>query len=217
MIVHLLMSRYLGEAFSSTAYTVNVYVVPGELALRLTRFTRGDILAGKGPRIHCSFKQAHQRKSSSTDATVGRKKKQPAQTSGAAAAKAKTDGNSARGPGAAGPSRLPHMLSNALAQKKRTYEYVEASEEDEKETVHDLVDHIDDAEEDFTNALRMIDEEPSDAESSGDEDEGGGDWEYSWRTSTGTSKKRKVSLPTKGPSKQANKRDLDDDVISLSD
>ncbi|KAF9235619.1 P-loop containing nucleoside triphosphate hydrolase protein [Melanogaster broomeanus] len=61
LIVHLLVSRYLGEAFSSTAYTVNVYVIPGELALRLTRFPRADIVNGKGPRIQCSFKR-HTRK-----------------------------------------------------------------------------------------------------------------------------------------------------------
>ena len=202
LIVHLLLSRYLGEAFSSTAYTVNVYIVPGELALRLTRFTRADILAGKGPRIHCSFRRPQRRKSSWTDATAGRKKKQAAQTNGAAVVKAKPEVDDARMPGAAGPSRLPHLLGNTLAKKKRPYEVVEPSEDEEE--IDELEDDLDEA-------------PPSDAESSGDGDgEGGGDWEYSLRPSTGTSKKRKVSFPLRGPLKHANKRDLDDEVISLS-
>jgi len=208
LIVHLLVSRHLGEAFSSTAYSVNVYIVPGELAIRLTRFTRAEILAGKGPRIHCSFRR-QRRRNSSLDTAAGRKKKQAVQTNGAAAVvNPKTGMHDARVPGAAGPSRLPHPLGNAPEKKKRPYEYVEASEVDE--------DGVDDEGEDFEEAIRMIDEAPpSDAESSEDGG-GGGDWEYSLRPPTGTSKKRKVSLPFKGPSKQANKRDLDDDVISLS-
>lgn len=211
LIVHLLLSRYLGEAFSSTAYNVNVYVVPGELALRLTRFARADIVAGKGPRIHCSFRRGNQRRSSCTNATAGKKKKQPARASGATAGKTKTEA-----PGAAGPSRLPNLLSNGLA-KKRPYEYVEPSEDDGEEEIDELADDVEDEVEDFTTAIRAIDEAPpSDADSSGDEDGGGGgDWEYSLRSSMGTAKKRKMSLPHKGPSKQANKRDLDD-VVSLS-
>ncbi|KAH0834694.1 P-loop containing nucleoside triphosphate hydrolase protein [Lanmaoa asiatica] len=194
LIVHLLVLRYLGEAFSSTAYTVNVYIIPGELALRLTRFTRADILAAKGPRIHCSFRR-HKRRSSATDATAGKKRKQPAQT------KLKIGADDVRAPGAAGPSRRPHTQDSALAEKKRPHEYVEAFEEDEEE-IDELADDIDDAEEDFTNAIRMVDEAPpSDAESSEDGDAGDG-WEYSLRRS---SKKRKLL-----------KRDLDDEVISLS-
>ncbi|KAG1730305.1 P-loop containing nucleoside triphosphate hydrolase protein [Suillus lakei] len=57
LIVQMLVLRYLEEAFSSTAYTVNVYVAPGNQALRLTRFTREDIINGGGPRIQCSFRR----------------------------------------------------------------------------------------------------------------------------------------------------------------
>lgn len=57
LIVQMLVLRYLEEAFSSTAYTVNVYVAPGNQALRLTRFTREDIVNGGGPRIQCSFRR----------------------------------------------------------------------------------------------------------------------------------------------------------------
>lgn len=174
---------------------MNVYVVPGELCLRLTRLTRNDILTGKGPRIHCSFRR-RQQKFSVADTTAVKKRKQPA-------------------PAVAGPSRLSLPQEIPPAKKKRPYEYVEASEEDEDE-IDGSVDDFDNGEEDFTNAIRAIDEAlPSDAESSED-GEGGGDWEYSLRPSIGTSKKRKVSLPVKGPSKQVNKRNLDEDVISLS-
>lgn len=209
LIVHLLVSRYLGEAFSSTAYSVNVYIVPGELALRLTRFTRADILAGKGPRIHCSFRRQRQR-NSSLDSAEGRKRKEPAQTNSAAAVvNPKIGMHDARVLGAAGPSRLPRPLGDAFEKKKRPYEYVEASEEDEND--------MDDEGEDFVNAIRMIDEAPSsDAESSEDGDGGGGDWEYSLRPPRGKSKKQNVNPPLKGPSKQAKERNLDDDVISLS-
>jgi ATP-dependent DNA helicase Q1 len=61
LIVQMLVLRYLEEAFSSTAYTVNVYVAPGNQALRLARFTREDIVNGGGPRIQCSFRR-HGRK-----------------------------------------------------------------------------------------------------------------------------------------------------------
>ena len=220
LIVHLLLSRYLGEAFASTAYSVNVYIIPGELAIRLTRFTRADILAGKGPRIHCAFRR-HQRRCSATDATAGKKRKKPVQTNSTTSVnKAMIKVDDARVPMAAGPSRLPHLQDNARAKKKRPYEYIEASEEDEGE-VDELVDDIDDGGEDFTHAIRMIDAAlPSDVESSedGDGDVGGGgdwNWEYSLRPSMGT-KKRKVSLPPKGPSKQANERDSDVEVIALS-
>lgn len=214
LIVHLLVSRYLGEAYSSTAYTVNVYIIPGELALQLTRFTRADILAGKGPRIHCSFRR-HHRRSSATDMTASKKRKQPAQTNHANAVKAKIKVDDAQVPGAAGPSRWPHLQENALAKQKTLDQYVDVPGEDEEE-IDELADDIDDGGEDFTKAIRLIDEAPpSDAESSED-GAGIGDWEYSLRPSTGMSKKRKVSLPPKGPSKQASERWLDAEVISLS-
>lgn len=71
LIVQMLVLRYLEEAFSSTAYTVNVYVAPGNQALRLTRFTREDIVNGGGPRIQCSFRR-HGRKVKSKKTTFDR-------------------------------------------------------------------------------------------------------------------------------------------------
>jgi len=147
---------------------------------------------------------------------VGTKKKKPAQVA-SVKTKTKTEVDRARRPPPAGPSRLPDLLHNMPAKKKRPYEYVEASEDDEEE-IEELVDDMDDEGEDFTTAMRMIDDASSDAQSSEDEDGQGddGDWEYSLRSSAGTSKKRRVSVPSKGPSKRANKRDSDDEVISLA-
>ncbi|KAG9311882.1 ATP-dependent DNA helicase [Chiua virens] len=212
LIVHLIVTRYLKEAFSSTAYAVNVYVVPGELALRLTRFTRADILAGKGPRIHCSFKRHHRRVPSTTD---GKKRKQPAKNKDANAMEVEDVHVSAP---PAGPSRLPQDSVLAIAKRKRPYEYVEPDDEvKDEEEVDELAGDIEDGEpgDDFTAALRVIDEAPSsDADSS--EDELGKGWEFSLWPLKGPSKKRRVSSPLNGPSKPARKPDLDADVISLS-
>ena len=53
--MHLLLLGYLGESFHSTAYSINVYVTPGQGALRLTRYTREDIESGRGQRIKVTF------------------------------------------------------------------------------------------------------------------------------------------------------------------
>ncbi|KLO09213.1 ATP-dependent DNA helicase [Schizopora paradoxa] len=55
LLVHLLLADYLKESFSSTAYTINVYVQPGPNALRLSRFRREQVEAGQGPRISVTF------------------------------------------------------------------------------------------------------------------------------------------------------------------
>ena len=197
LIVHLLLSRYLKEAFSSTAYTVNVYVEPGELALRLVRFPRADILAGKGPRVHCSFRRHKQRRSSATDATAGRKRKQSA-----------TSKTEARGQPPAGPSLLPY-LAETSAKRKRVYGYVDAEEEEE---IDELADDMEDLEQ-VSRPVRVADDKMGRAGSmeESSEDGDGGEWEYSLRPSVGPWKKQRVSLLAK------DNWDVDADVISLSD
>ncbi|KIJ15140.1 hypothetical protein PAXINDRAFT_180755 [Paxillus involutus ATCC 200175] len=190
LTVQLLVSRYLGEAFSSTAYTVNVYVIPGELALRLTRLTRAEVVHGNGPRIHCSFKR-QTRKGKASAAGAGTKRKTAARDGG--------DGGDVSVATVAGSSRPRKRLSlhdpvhpeseeeedrhvPGLAKKKKRL-HAEAGKEDEED-------------EDFTNAIRMVNEaEPSDAES--DVEDGG--WEYSLR-----------------PSKVDKQPYIDSGVISLS-
>ena len=48
--MQLLLTGYLKESFHSTAYAINVYVVPGDNALRLSRWSREDIESGKAPK-----------------------------------------------------------------------------------------------------------------------------------------------------------------------
>ncbi|EIW74415.1 ATP-dependent DNA helicase [Coniophora puteana RWD-64-598 SS2] len=57
LIVHLLNARYLREEFVQTAYSVNVYLAPGQLALMLTGHSKEDVVCGKGRRIECAFRK----------------------------------------------------------------------------------------------------------------------------------------------------------------
>ncbi|KAF8316779.1 ATP-dependent DNA helicase [Clavulina sp. PMI_390] len=62
LIIHLILSKYLKEDFHSTAYAINVYVVLGAQALRLTRLTRERIEVGEGARIAYTFPAAASKK-----------------------------------------------------------------------------------------------------------------------------------------------------------
>ncbi|KDQ10516.1 hypothetical protein BOTBODRAFT_115767 [Botryobasidium botryosum FD-172 SS1] len=55
LIIQLVLLHHLQEEFHSTAYSINVYVSPGSQSARLTRLTKEDVAAGKGPRIECGF------------------------------------------------------------------------------------------------------------------------------------------------------------------
>ncbi|KIK97438.1 hypothetical protein PAXRUDRAFT_31795 [Paxillus rubicundulus Ve08.2h10] len=198
LIVQLLVSRYLGEAFSSTAYTVNVYVIPGELALRLTRLARADVVHGKGPRIHCSFKR-QARKGKASTAGAGTKRKTGARSDG--------DGGDVSVTTVAGSSRPRKRFSldgPAYSESEEEDRHVGSLAKKKKKRLQAEVDEEDD--EDFTHAIRMIDEaEPFDVES--DVEDGG--WEYSLRPP--------VQGALRAPSKKVNETFyIDDDVISLS-
>ncbi|KAG1731628.1 P-loop containing nucleoside triphosphate hydrolase protein [Suillus paluster] len=134
LIVQMLLSQYLKETFLSTAYTVNVYVAPGNQALRLTRFTREDVVNGGGPRIQCSFRK-HGRKAKSKKAALDR------QSPDILELQEDTPG---------GPSQTRKPVP---PRKKRLYEDV--SDPDE-------ADDIDG--EDFTSQMRLVDAEESDAD-----------------------------------------------------
>ncbi|KAJ7487448.1 ATP-dependent DNA helicase [Mycena galericulata] len=57
LLVDLLVKRYLVEKYHSTAYTTVVYLMPGPLALQLTRISRELITAARGaPKIECLFR-----------------------------------------------------------------------------------------------------------------------------------------------------------------
>lgn len=55
LLIHLLLSHYLKEDFHSTAYSINVYLVSGPQAMRLTRLTREAIQSGTGQKIEYTF------------------------------------------------------------------------------------------------------------------------------------------------------------------
>lgn len=77
LLIHLLLSRHFREDFQTTAYSVNVYIIPGSQALRLSRLSRADVEGGKCPKIEHSFlKKTGKRKSLSKPKTGGKGSKQ---------------------------------------------------------------------------------------------------------------------------------------------
>lgn len=181
--MQMLVLRYLAEAFSSTAYTVNVYVAPGNQALRLTRFNREDVVSGRGPRIQCSFRRLG-RKSRSKKVAVDR------QSPGIFGLQEEVS---------AGPSRI---LNAAPPRKKRLYEDVSDPDDQDADEI-----------EDFTNQIRMIDAEESDAD-----DDDGVDWAYSLRPPQPTKKRRTSGENAKEIPARLNRGMMSDEheVISLS-
>ena len=77
LLIHLLLSKHFKEDFQTTAYSVNVYIIPGSQALRLSRLSRSDVKGGKCPKIEHSFlKKGGKRKSLSKSKTGGKGSKQ---------------------------------------------------------------------------------------------------------------------------------------------
>jgi ATP-dependent DNA helicase Q1 len=77
LLIHLLLSKHFREDFQTTAYNVNVYIIPGSQALRLSRLSRTDVEGGKCPKIEHSFlKKTGKRKSLSKPKTGGKRGKQ---------------------------------------------------------------------------------------------------------------------------------------------
>lgn len=71
-MIHLLLSGYLKEDFHSTAYAINVYLLSGPQAMRLTRLSREAIEAGTGHIIECAFLKKPTRKSKGQSDTKGK-------------------------------------------------------------------------------------------------------------------------------------------------
>jgi ATP-dependent DNA helicase Q1 len=59
--MHLILSGYLAEKFTQTAYTVNVYINSGQNALRLSRFSREALKNSIAPKIECWFRKPERR------------------------------------------------------------------------------------------------------------------------------------------------------------
>lgn len=77
LLIQLLLSRHFKEDFQTTAYSVNVYIVPGSQALRLSRLSRADVEGGKCPKIELPFlKKTGKRKTSLKPKIGGKGRKQ---------------------------------------------------------------------------------------------------------------------------------------------
>ncbi|PVG04636.1 ATP-dependent DNA helicase [Serendipita vermifera] len=55
LLITLLLLGYLKEEYVTNAYAINVYLVPGQQALRLSRLSKDDVESGKGPQIVTTF------------------------------------------------------------------------------------------------------------------------------------------------------------------
>jgi ATP-dependent DNA helicase Q1 len=66
LLITLLLLGYLKEEYVSTSYTINVYLVPGSQAFRLSRLSFDDVKGNTGPRINTSFLKETRRKSATT-------------------------------------------------------------------------------------------------------------------------------------------------------
>ncbi|CCL98046.1 uncharacterized protein FIBRA_00040 [Fibroporia radiculosa] len=66
LCVDMLINGYLKEEYHSQSYGINVYVVAGAKAVRLSRFSREDIEQGKGPEMeYCFLKKSRKKKGES--------------------------------------------------------------------------------------------------------------------------------------------------------
>nr|XP_019047349.1 ATP-dependent DNA helicase [Kwoniella bestiolae CBS 10118]OCF26279.1 ATP-dependent DNA helicase [Kwoniella bestiolae CBS 10118] len=55
LLIHLVLLGYLADSYHATAYSVNVYIVPSDMAVRLTRLRLGDVQAGRSVKVECTF------------------------------------------------------------------------------------------------------------------------------------------------------------------
>nr|XP_018265542.1 ATP-dependent DNA helicase [Kwoniella dejecticola CBS 10117]OBR87700.1 ATP-dependent DNA helicase [Kwoniella dejecticola CBS 10117] len=65
LMIHLLLLGYLEDSYSATAYNVNVYIMPSDQAVRLTRMRLEDVEAGRSIKIECTFPAPKVKKSKS--------------------------------------------------------------------------------------------------------------------------------------------------------
>lgn len=68
-----MLTGYLKESYHSTAYAINVYILPGQNAIRLSRYPQEDVEQGRSPQIKLSFARKL------VKSGVGKKKKKSTQ------------------------------------------------------------------------------------------------------------------------------------------
>lgn len=194
LVVQMLTSQYLGESFSSTSYATNVYIIPGELAIRLSRFGYAQIVNGEGPRIRCSFR-------------IPRKGKiAPLSLSLPSARTIEADISSDDEVGVvAGPSSSCSSQKPRIPRKRLYHELDEESVVAETEGFSFDVGTLDDGDDD----IRMIDDD-NDGDDDDDEERG---WKYSIRQTR--SRRQDLATPKRMRSGRVIKPPTKD-VICLS-
>ncbi|KAF8520930.1 ATP-dependent DNA helicase [Hysterangium stoloniferum] len=115
LLIQLLLSQHLKEDFHTTAYSINVYLVSGPHAMRLTRLPREVVESGTGPRIQLTFIKKPARK-----------------TQAAGLSKRKDSGTKSKAIKSSGKSAANTSVLNGRSGKKRK-RGVSSDEEDSGE------------------------------------------------------------------------------------
>jgi ATP-dependent DNA helicase Q1 len=131
LLIHLLLSKHLKEDFQTTAYSVNVYIIPGSQALRLSRLSRANVEGGQCPTIeHTFLKKTGKRKSLSQSKTGGKGSKQTALDT----AQADDDDGSVNQqtpPQIAGTARVNSQHGSRAARKTTKRKWITRSDEED--------------------------------------------------------------------------------------
>lgn len=141
----MLLCHYLEESYHPTSYAVNVYVVPGPQALRLTRLSRQDLENNKGPRVQCFFRKA----SRSNKDTSSKRASKKALDRGAESNNQNLNKSS------------DEKASGSQKRKRKPIPEVVKSE-DMDDFIVDEKDNLDYDVEDFTDDIRRIESESED-------------------------------------------------------
>jgi ATP-dependent DNA helicase Q1 len=236
LLITLLLQDYIKEEYSSTAYAINVYLIPGAHALRLSRLSEEDVRSGSGPRIRASF--VKKGKGMKSAAVKARKSMKPGDFV-APTRKAKVSGSTSKAKGTTNEStndesegsepglgdwlvrQSSHGTGDAVQSHARKMQgrhgsaivpkrkRVDTSDEDEASMVdlHELADFI--AGDDDDRGARDNRDSGSIPNS---DDDGGDDWAFSFVAPVRTSK------PTpKRPRPLTSKQFDTSDIIELSD
>jgi ATP-dependent DNA helicase Q1 len=185
--VELLLSRYLQESYSANAYAVNVYVVPGPQAIRLTRISREDLEKNRGPRVECSFRKAA-RKGKTTDKDNKRTSKKPS--------KEDLDHH--------GPTVISDGQKKVKTSRKRKRQATSDADNELNGFNESGLEYGDEIE-DFTNQLRQVDAQTSEPEDD--------DWTFSMDASSRIMPRKGVGITKVHESSE--KWD-DEEIITLS-
>lgn len=193
-MIHLLLSHYLKESFHTTAYAINVYVIPGHEAFRLARCSRQDIESGKGPRVSVTFLKKPPKKTT---------RRQPS--------------------GSGSQSTLDNQVSKAQIGKKRKRAQAVVEDEQDEEILPFFIDDdlenvtmMSEIEEEPHSAInyRRSHRRRTEATILSDSEDDGDDWAF---TLSRASAPKKGGVTSKAPTRTNSQAIWDEKVIILSD